>query len=370
MDASFYFARRFTCLNYSAAATDPEIMAYLPCPVPIIPEADGFEWETEELMYLPLNYTCGTKTYADVAPGIMAGKAFYGVIFGWFSVLPFLWIKKGVTTRGKKLDKWSVLNAQERIYFTVGIGCICQFLAVSLLCWYENAHGPPQFTLFLQIVSAYCVDMAIVLAITGWTGMNNIQGRKPVVPKKYKIIRNVAIFGNLSMQVICGGLEPYVSTNGDERVTSDLNVDYTYYDGTISGGRQLANLLTELGYVIILFIEGGKLKKTLSGGKGGDNPAAKKILKYMRTANILMPVIVLYRGWVIWGRVGVTAVGAFPVCSVVGSLISFVDLIFLFVYGAALFVLRPTIKSMKVKPEGAKSTVVSGVDQTSTTEKE
>ena len=189
MDVSFYFARRFTCLNYSSAALDPDIMAYLPCPTPIIPEAEGFEWDSEKLMYLPLNYTCGTKTYADVAPGGMIGKAFFGIIFAWFSVLPFMWIKKGVESRGKKLDTWSVLNAQERIYFVVGVGAICQCLAVSVMAWYDTAHGPPQFTLMLQVGSAYCVDIAIVLAITGWTGMNNIQGRKAVVPQKYKIIR-------------------------------------------------------------------------------------------------------------------------------------------------------------------------------------
>ena len=142
-------------------------------------------------------------------------------------------------------------------------------------------------------------------------------------------------------------------------MTSEHNVDYTYYDGTISSGRQLANLLTEFGYVIILVIEGGKLQKTLGAGKGGDNPAAKKILKYMRTANIVMPVIVLYRSWVIWSRIGVTAVGTYPSCSVVGSVMSFVDIIFMFVYGSALFILKPTFKSMKVKPDGAKSTVVS-----------
>ena len=68
MDALFYFACRFACFNYTAAAADPDIKAYLPCPAPIIPEADGFEWDMEELMYLPLNYTCGSKTYADEAP--------------------------------------------------------------------------------------------------------------------------------------------------------------------------------------------------------------------------------------------------------------------------------------------------------------
>ena len=35
--------RTFTCSNYSSASTDPDIRAYLPCPVLIIAEADGFE---------------------------------------------------------------------------------------------------------------------------------------------------------------------------------------------------------------------------------------------------------------------------------------------------------------------------------------
>ena len=115
------------------------------------------------------------------------------------------------------------------------------------------------------------------------------------------------------MQLLAAGLEPYISLNGDERVTSERNSNYSecqrasklgvekhfrtpfsntvcalislvaaYYDGTLSCGRQGANLLTEAGYTIILFIEGRKLQKTLGAGKGGDNPAARKILKYMK----------------------------------------------------------------------------------------
>ena len=91
------------------------------------------------------------------------------------SILPFMWIKRGVESHGKKLDCWSVINAQKRIYFSIGVGCSCQRLATSLCSWYQTADGPPQFTLFLQCIAAYCIDMAIVLAITGWTGMNNIQ---------------------------------------------------------------------------------------------------------------------------------------------------------------------------------------------------
>jgi hypothetical protein len=175
-----------------------------------------------------------------------------------------------------------VLNAQEKIYLAILVGCTTNFLALSFMNWYKTAAGPPQITLILQCISAWCVDVALVLAITGWTGMNNIQGRKPVVPKHYKVTKNIAIFVNLSIQLLAAGVEPYVSTIGDERITSDLNVNYSYYDGTISVGRQLANFLTETGYCIILFIEGRKLSKSLSQGKKEENPAQKKILKVSR----------------------------------------------------------------------------------------
>ena len=49
--STFFTSRTFTCTNYSAAASDMAIKAYLPCPVPIIPEAEGFEWDrTGEVM--------------------------------------------------------------------------------------------------------------------------------------------------------------------------------------------------------------------------------------------------------------------------------------------------------------------------------
>ncbi|GMH57964.1 hypothetical protein TrRE_jg489, partial [Triparma retinervis] len=278
----FFKAQTFTCLNYTAAALDTEVNAYLPCPVPIIPEAEGFEWDREGKMHLPENYTCGERTYADEEPMHLAGNIFYSLIFLAFTVIPARWITQGVATRKKKLSTFAVLNPQEKIYLAILVGSSANFLALSFMNWYKTAAGPPQITLILQCISAWCVDVALVLAITGWTGMNNIQGRKAVVPKHYVALKHVAIFVNLLIQLMAAGMEPYISTIGDERVTSDLNVNYSYYDGTLSVGRQLANFLTETGYCVILFIEGRKLSKTLSQGKEGENPAAKKILKYMK----------------------------------------------------------------------------------------
>ncbi|GMI36090.1 hypothetical protein TrCOL_g3755 [Triparma columacea] len=100
---TFFTSRAFTCTNYSAAASE-DIQAYLPCPVPIIPEAEGFEWDrTGEVMFLPENYTCGEKTYADVEPMFLISNIFYSVLFIIFIVTPARWISQGVASRNKKL---------------------------------------------------------------------------------------------------------------------------------------------------------------------------------------------------------------------------------------------------------------------------
>jgi hypothetical protein len=347
--------RTFTCSNYSAASTDPDIKAYLPCPVPIIPEADGFEWNLVDVMTLPENYTCGQKTYADEAPLHIISRIPYGLFFFFISGINLKWIRDGANARGKKLSLEN-LNQMERMMAFLSLGSFMQGLQTTVCYWYMNADGPPQISLFLSVISAFAIDSVIVLTITGWTGMNNIQGTKAVVPDKYKTMRNIFIVGNLVMQLICASLEPYVSTSGDERVSSDLNINYSYYDGTISSGRHLANLLTEFSYSTICVIEGLKLRNTLKGGAKDDNPAAKKVLKYIKTCVAVMPVILVYRTMIILGRLGNTNVGAFPVCSGMWSLISIVDCMFLLVYGACSLMIVPSKKSKKVKPSGSTAT--------------
>mmetsp|Transcript_17301 Transcript_17301/g.35649 ORF Transcript_17301/g.35649 Transcript_17301/m.35649 type:complete len:368 (+) Transcript_17301:71-1174(+) len=364
--SDFFTVRTFTCSNYSAAAVDRDVMAYLPCPVPFLPEAENFTWELDGVMNLPLNYTCGTTTYADEAPMYLISKILYSLAFAYFTYIPLKWMKSGTKSRNRKL-RMNTLNAQEQVYCAVFMGSFCSLLSQSILNFYET-DGPPQVTLFLQCISAWCIDVALVLAITGWTGMNNIQGRKPVVPKKYQVLKKIAIECNLFIQILALSMEPYITTIGDERVTSDYNTNYSYYDGNISIGRQLANFLTETGYVIVLFIEGKKLSKTLKAGKDGENPAAQKILKYMRATSFVLPVCELYRLSVMITRVGTTGIGSVPICSAMWSFISLVDIIFLFIFGAALYVLQPTKKSKKIKPNGDKTSFVTTFGKSTTDE--
>ena len=71
-----------------------------------------------------------------------------------------------------------------------------------------------------------------------------------------------------TVQLFAVIFESMLSLNGDSRTPSALNENYTYYDGTLSSMRQLANLLTEGMYVIVLLVEGSKLRKTLKEGAG------------------------------------------------------------------------------------------------------
>jgi len=85
-----------------------------------------------------------------------------------------------------------------------------------------------------------------------------------------------------------------------------------------------------------------------------ENPAAKKVAKYINICTGVMPFILLYRSMIIMGRLGATSLGvpAIP-CSTAGSVVSIVDMVFMIVYIVLCFMLKPASKSKKVKPSGS-----------------
>ena len=189
----------FTCANYTLRAID--LGEFLPCPSPRIPAGDGFEWLTTGDMILPTNYTCSTDvTYYTVAPNYIIKQAVFGLIFLILAFLPLSWVAAGLRARNKPLHPRE-LNQQERMIAAVGAGSFCQFLAVTVCDWYYSALGPPTVTLFLQCLSALFIDSVLVFAVTGWTAMNNIQGKKPTIPIKYRNLKNVVLGGSCVMQV-------------------------------------------------------------------------------------------------------------------------------------------------------------------------
>ncbi|GMH56055.1 hypothetical protein TrLO_g7681 [Triparma laevis f. longispina] len=313
--------RTFTCLNYTDAAKDFEVRAFLPCPMPYLPVADGFEWSLTDTMILLEEYTCDTTTYADEgdelrgtvrSPLFMMSRIVYGLPFFIFFALNMKWIIDGAKARVKSFSL-KEMNQMECMMFFLALGAFMRVVKLTT-CY--------------CVMAGWAVDGVLILAITGWTGMNDIQGTKAVIPTHYIVLRNVFLFGDLFLQVGAALMEPYMSTIGDERIMSALNINVSYYDGTLSSLRHLANLLTEFAYTVVLVIEGIKLRKTLKGGKAEENPAARKVLKYIKTCLVVMPMVVLFRTSVIIGRVGVTSIGSRPSCSTMGSLISGVDPMF------------------------------------------
>lgn len=128
-------------------------------------------------MHPPANYTCGTTTYADKAPMFIISRIPYGAFFYWVSIVNMMWILGGLKARDKKISLNS-LNQMERMMCFLSLGSFMQALQCTICFWYMTADSPPQFSLFLSVISAFAIDSVIVLTITGWTGMNNIQGTK------------------------------------------------------------------------------------------------------------------------------------------------------------------------------------------------
>ena len=317
-------------------------------------------------MTLPMNYTCSNdKIYSGEAPGYIIKVILYGFLFAFLSFLPASWCMKNVKARGKEL-KWSELNQQDKMMLAVSLGGLLQFLAVAPMDFYMTGLLSPVISLFLQCGSAICVDTVLVLAVTGWTGMNNIQGKTPTVPGHYQLMKHASLGINVLLQLTAVFTEASITLSGDDRVPSDQNtsdngLSYTYYDGTLSALRQLANLLIEGLYWVVCIYEGRKLRTLLSQGGGDDNPAAKKISKYINTATFTLPVILLYRLSAILGRLGTTAIGSTPSCSFVGTMVSPVDIIFILTFCALCYVLKPSAKK-KVAPKNTASTTASSAD--------
>ncbi len=153
-----------------------------------------------------------------------------------------------------------------------------------------------------------------------------------------------------------------VSTIGDDRVPGST----TWFDGNLSALRTLYNTFVEGLYAVILVVEGTKLRKTIKSAGGDDNPAAKKVMKYIKTCVPCMVLIVLFRlSTQVLPRVGKTLPSAKPLCSSGAAMIDPVSVMTIITFACFMFVFAPARAAKKVAPSGAASTQVSAMSKTS-----
>lgn len=186
---------------------------------------------------------------------------------------------------------------------------------------------------------------------------NNIVGRKPVPPKHYVVMRNLALFANFVVQLTFVLMSMEVSTNGDTRITDQPK---SWYDGNLSICRTAGNMGVEFMGFMILVVEGRKLKAQIKGGGGGAgaDSAAAKILKYIYTASVIVPILMAFRLFTqVLPRLGTTMTTAFPVCSAGGAFMDATTVMSLIIFCAMLFVCKPGNKKKKSKVGAATTTM-------------
>eukprot|EP00520_Triparma_pacifica_P001731 CAMPEP_0118649814 /NCGR_PEP_ID=MMETSP0785-20121206/9907_1 /TAXON_ID=91992 /ORGANISM="Bolidomonas pacifica, Strain CCMP 1866" /LENGTH=313 /DNA_ID=CAMNT_0006542133 /DNA_START=108 /DNA_END=1049 /DNA_ORIENTATION=+ len=307
-------------------------------------------------MTFPSNYTC-SQTYQDVAPEIYpVAQVVWTLIFVSMLALNSSWLWRAAGGL-KGLKDYKKYNSTVKNFWFLEVA----FVLYVLYCVidYQYMRGHIMVCFICQVMFAYFLDSMIVLSAVNWSGMNNIVGRKPVPPSHYKVMRNVALVANFFVQLICCILSVRISTTGDPRISSQ---DLTWFDGNMSVFRTCGNMAAEFLGVLILLVEGRKLKAQLnsgSGGKGGSNAAAAKILKYIYTASVIVPLLMAFRLLTqVLSRINTTIPTSVPTCTSMGTFMDPTTMMTFLVFCAMLFVCQPGNKKKKSKV-GAATTATS-----------
>jgi hypothetical protein len=310
-------------------------------------------------MTFPANYTC-EQTLHDVRPALFdAARAVYLVIFLSMLGVTCKWTRNAlssVKSLSPSMATWQSLNNSQKMLILLIVSETQYVAYIAIDFQYLNGHTEVGY--MLQVMFAFFLDVMLILAATSWTAMNNIQGKKPVVPAFYVHLKHFIIPSNFLVQLCLNFISLNVSTIGDERVVSS---NTSWYDGNISVLRTSYNILCECVYAVVMIWEGIKLKKTLSSGGGSDNPAAKKVMKYIKVAVPITVLLLLFRlGTQVLPRINTTQVTALPVCSNAGALIDPTTIMTIIIFSAFMIVMAPSSpsNSKKVNPD-TKSTVVS-----------